>query len=136
MRNYYFFPLFDLYLWKKYRKDNLGQLDIQGAAIEDLEQRMLDEKKRGATVFRFQIEKEGNLTMYAETKPEKDAWVKKLTELASVNVNTLNMVKSGAAIVEAPFAVKGARLASSRSSLGDDDGMLWSFIVYFYTKIH
>ena len=67
-----------------YRKADLGSLNLRGAVIEDLEVRMLDEKKRDATVFRFQIVKQGTLTMYAESKEEKDAWVQILSEVAAV----------------------------------------------------
>jgi hypothetical protein len=45
---------------------------------------MIAEKKRGATIYRFTVTKDGReLCMYAETKPEKDAWVKFLTDLSA-----------------------------------------------------
>jgi hypothetical protein len=45
---------------------------------------MIAEKKRGATIYRFTVTKDGReLCMYADTKPEKDMWVKYLSELSA-----------------------------------------------------
>ena len=47
---------------------------------------MLEEKKRSVTVNRFTVEKHGLLTMHANTKEEKDTWVKLLKDLAILTI--------------------------------------------------